>query len=320
MSKYKNKKPSLIDFTRKYANNEPACEEFFFKAKYPTGYYCEKCGCIHYRKLSTRRHIYVCAECGHQSCLFAGTIFQDCKLDLYKLLLGIFIFFTANKGVSAMEMRSQLDVNYKTALLLCRKCRVIMAECNSTTILNTMFYEADVAYIGSKSKEPGHQGCGTQQQPFFIALSTLQDNKYPQSIKLKVIPKDDSFTTKEFLSKVLILSKDKVLNTDGKSTFNIMKDRIHVINERIDYSECNHRLYWLNIIVGNIKNTIAGIYHGVRKIDLPLFFAEQEYRFNHRNIGNEVMLKVQEYISLSHTITRKQISCALDTAFPMFSN
>ena len=125
----------------------------------------------------TRRHIKVCAECGHPSCLFAGTIFQDCKLDLYKLLLGIFIFFTANKGVSAMEMRSQLDVNYKTALLLCRKCGVIMAECNSTTILNTMFYEADVAYIGSKSKEPGHQGYGTQQQPFFIALSTLQDNK-----------------------------------------------------------------------------------------------------------------------------------------------
>ena len=183
-----------------------------------------------------------------------------------------------------------------------------------------MFYEADVAYIGSKSKEPGHQGCGTQQQPFFIALSTLQDNKYPQSIKLKVIPKDDGFTTDEFLSKVLVLSKDKVLNTDGKSTFNIMKDRIHVINERIDYSECNHRLYWLNIIVGNIKNTIAGIYHGVRKIDLPLFFAEQEYRFNHRNIGNEVMLNVQEYLSLSHTITRKQISFALDTAFPIFSN
>jgi len=89
---------------------------------------------------------------------------------------------------------------------------------------------------------------------------------------------------------------------------------------RVIMAECNHLLYWLNIIVDNIKNTIAGIYHGVRKIDLPLFFAEQEYRFNHRNIGNEVMLKVQEYISLSHTITRKQISFALDTAFPMFSN
>ena len=174
-----------------------ACEEFFFKAKYPTGYYCEKCVCTHYRKLSTRRRIYICTECGHQLCMFARTLFQDCKLDLHKLLLGLFIFFTSNKGVSAMEMRSQLDVNYKTALLLCRKCRVLMTECNSEKILDNMFYEADVAYIGSKSKEPGHQGCGTEQQPFFIALSTDKNNNYPQFIKLRAVPKDDSETTND---------------------------------------------------------------------------------------------------------------------------
>ena len=82
MSKYKDKKPSMIEFTRKYANNDQACEDFFFHAKYPNGYYCEKCGCTHYKKISTRNHVYTCSKCGHQSCLFAGTIFQDCKLDL----------------------------------------------------------------------------------------------------------------------------------------------------------------------------------------------------------------------------------------------
>ena len=50
-----------------------------------------------------------------------------------------------------MEMRSQLDVNYKTALLLCRKCRVLMTECNSEKILDNMFYEANLAYIGSNA-------------------------------------------------------------------------------------------------------------------------------------------------------------------------
>lgn len=34
MSKYKDKKPSMIEFTRKYANNDQACEEFFFRSKY----------------------------------------------------------------------------------------------------------------------------------------------------------------------------------------------------------------------------------------------------------------------------------------------
>ena len=71
-----------------------------------------------------------------------------------------------------------------------------MTECNSEKILDNMFYEADVAYIGSRSKEPGQQGCGTEQQPFFIALSTDKNSNYPQFIKLRAVTKDDSETTK----------------------------------------------------------------------------------------------------------------------------
>lgn len=44
-----------------------------------------------------------------------------------------------------------------------------------------------------------------------------------------------------------------------------MKDRIKVVNEKVDYSKDNHRLYWLNTIVGDIKNNIIGIYHGAKK-------------------------------------------------------
>ena len=35
-------------------------------------------------------HVYTCSKCCHLSCLFEGTVFQDCKLDLHKLLLGFF--------------------------------------------------------------------------------------------------------------------------------------------------------------------------------------------------------------------------------------
>ena len=69
---------------------------------------------------TNKRIWWQCKECGHQQYLFANTIFQDNKLDLYKLLLGLFLFFNNSKGISAMDMKSHLDVNYKTALLLCR--------------------------------------------------------------------------------------------------------------------------------------------------------------------------------------------------------
>ena len=98
-----------------------------------------------------------------------------------------------------------------------------------------------------------------------------------------------------------------------------MKDKITVVNEKIDYSKDNHRLYWLNTIVGDIKNNIIGIYHGARKINLPLFFGEQEYRFNHRNTGKQMMDKVAKYISKSYPMTRKQITNALNAAFPIFA-
>ncbi len=98
-----------------------------------------------------------------------------------------------------------------------------------------------------------------------------------------------------------------------------MKDRITVVNEKIDYSKDNHRLYWLNTILGDIKNNIIGICPGVRKIDLPLFFRKQEYRFNHRNTGKQMMDKVAKYIFKSHPMTRRQIANALNAAFPIFA-
>ena len=73
----------------------------------------------------------------------------------------------------------------------------------------------------------------TVPQPFFIALSTGRHDNYPQFIKLRAVPKDESETTNAFLTQSLVLSKDRTLNTDGKTTFNIMKDRITVIEDVI---------------------------------------------------------------------------------------
>lgn len=80
-----------------------------------------------------------------------------------------------------------------------------------------------------------------------------------------------------------------MLNTDGEKGFYTLGTEIQVKNEKISYEEKNHRLLWLNIIIGNIKNNITWIYHGITKREMPLFLNEQEYRFNNRNMGKTVM-------------------------------
>lgn len=317
-TKLKPKKDSLIALTQKYANNKQACLQYFINMKYPTGFYCEKCGCTHYYYCK-RHNVLKCKECGHQHYLFANTIFQDNKLDLYKLILGLHLFFSSNKGISAIEMANQLDVNYKTALLLCRKCRILMASSNSDKILDSMFYEADTAYIGAKSKESNHQGCGTDQQPFLIVLSTKKENSIPLYVKLHVIPVDNSEYMSKVIQKSAVLSKDRTLNTDGKFSFDVLKPLVNLKSEKINYNEDNHRLHWLNIIVGNIQNNINGIYRGVSKRDLPLFLNEQQWRFNHRNIGNNVLEKVSKYILQSTPHPKRTIVTALNLAEPHFN-
>lgn len=229
----------------------------------------------------------------------------------------MYLFFTANKGVAAVEMASTLDVNYKIALRLCKKCRILIAQSNHQKILDSMFYESDDVYIGAKNQ--GKTGMATGQQPFLVILSTDKENKYPNYIKLSPIPVDNKSYIENFTTRKAQLSQERTLNTDSKTTYCLLNDKINVQSEKIIYTEKNHRLYWLNVIVGNIKNNITGIYHGVPKRSLPLFFNEQEWRFNHRNIGNNVMNRIEQYRPMSFHVTEKTLTYILDLSEPVFT-
>lgn len=315
----KPKKDSMIEFTRKYANNPEECLKFFIRMKFPNGFQCDKCGGTHYYCIN-RHHVLECKECGHQHYLFAGTIFQDNKLDLYKLLLGLYLFFTSNKGISAVEIANNLDVNYKTALLFCQKCRILMSYSNSEKILDSMFYEADTVYIGAKSKNSNCQGCATEKQPFLIILSTTKENSGPQYIKLHPIPVDNAEYMMKIIKKSAVLSLDRTLNTDGKTTFSPLSEMLILKSEKINYDEKGHRLKWLNIISGNIQNNILGIYRGVEKRSIPLFLNEQQWRINHRFSGKTIMDKVLKYIQISNPHPRKSIIATLNLAEPYFTS
>lgn len=102
---------STSDFIIQYYTNLDACRKFFYDIKWPTGYYCEKCGCTHYYFMKTK-NCYRCANCKHDERLLSNTIFQDNKLPLNVLLYGLFLIFTANNGISSVELSKELKVNY----------------------------------------------------------------------------------------------------------------------------------------------------------------------------------------------------------------
>lgn len=54
---------------------------------------------------------------------------------------------------------------------------------------------------------------------------------------------------------------ERKLNTDGKTTYSILKTRLQVINETIDYDKEDHHLYFLNKIISNLNQYLLHVYH-----------------------------------------------------------
>ncbi len=75
--------------------------------------------------------------------------------------------------------------------------------------------------------------------------------------------------------KMAYLSKEAVLNSDGTNIFNLLQQDNKIKNDKVNCTKNDHRLKYIHFIIGNIKNNIGGIYHGIDKSVLPLYLWEQ---------------------------------------------
>ena len=112
--------------------------------------FCPKCGCTAVYTYAARR-IWKCKACTHQFSVTSGTIFASRKLAIREYLAAIAIFVNAVKGISALQLGRDLDVQYKTAFVLAHKLREALAASQSgVTLAGTV--EIDGAYFGGHAK------------------------------------------------------------------------------------------------------------------------------------------------------------------------
>lgn len=77
------------------------------------------------------RKQFKCKECASFFSVTSGTIFHGHKLPLQTILMAICIFVNAAKGISALQLSRDLDVQYKTAWVLLHKIRESLMDYDS---------------------------------------------------------------------------------------------------------------------------------------------------------------------------------------------
>jgi transposase-like protein len=117
--------------------------------------FCPRCECQIVYTMGTRR-LWKCKDCHHQFSVTSGTIFSSRKLPIRDYLAAIAIFVNAVKGVSALQLGRDLDVQYKTAFVMAHKIREAISASQTQGTLSGEV-EIDGAYVGGHTR-PANEG------------------------------------------------------------------------------------------------------------------------------------------------------------------
>jgi transposase-like protein len=112
--------------------------------------FCPKCGSLDLYNLP-RRKMWRCKGCPCQFSVTSGTIFASRKLSVRDILAAIAIFTNGAKGISALQLSRDLDVQYKTAFVMAHKLReALQATDNDKQVSGDV--EIDGMYVGGYVK------------------------------------------------------------------------------------------------------------------------------------------------------------------------
>jgi transposase-like protein len=276
---------SFAQFIERFGS-EQQCEDALAAARWPTGWRCAHCdgSRFFHTHSNTGRKLWECFLCGYQSSSLVGTVFEHTKLPLRSWFLAMFLMTQSKNAVSALELKRQLGVNYKTAWLVKHKLLTVMQLRDEPYKLDGRV-EIDDAYLGGERAGSCNGGRGALNKSAFVAAVQTSPDGKPLFARLKLI---SGFTIEAFKdwARENLQSTAHVVS-DGTACFRYCSE-MGATHERYvtgsGRSAAQHPSFrWVNTMLGNLKTSISGTYHSINHSKYGnRYLAEFCYRFNRR--------------------------------------
>ncbi len=273
---------SLLEFQRQYGT-EDQCRQALEQARWPQGFRCPHCQHDACYRIQGRNHpLYQCVACRKQTSLTAGTLMQKTLLPLTIWFLALYLICEAKTGLSALALKRQLGVNYRTAWLLHHKVMQAMQERDAAYTLNGIV-QVDDAYLGGE-RTGGKAGRGSENKVPFVAAVSLDENSRPLYAKLTPVI---GFTQKAITAWAQDnLSAGTTVISDGLGAFTGVTEAGCLHQPHITGGKKPKDLpmfHWVNTILGNVKTSLSGAYHAFAFGKYAeRYLAAIAYRFNRR--------------------------------------
>lgn len=276
---------SLPQFQARYGS-EPQCEQALVAARWPHGWQCAHCGCKRFflTRNGLARQLWECFVCGYQSSSIVGTVMQHTHLPLRLWFLAMYLLTQHKSGLSALALKRQLGVSYKTAWLLKHKLMQAMSQRDARYRLSGRV-EIDDAYLGGERAGRIYGGRKPANKTAFVAAVQTHDDGRPLYVRLTPVADFTNQDMAQWAARHLAPGCHVV--SDGTRAFAQVR-QVGATHERHvtgggRQGAQTPQLHWVNTLLGNLKTRLAGTYHSFDHAKYGArYLAEFCYRFNRR--------------------------------------
>jgi len=268
---------SLTEFEARFSSEE-ACREYLFRLRWPDGFCCPRCGCR--KSWPLREALLQCADCGLQTSVTAGTIFQDTRTPLPLWFRAMWWITTQKNGASALGLQRVLGLRrYETAWTWLHKLRRAMVRPGRDLLAGRV--EVDESYLGGLEEGLRGRHLGTKA---LIVVAAQEDGAGIGRIRMRRIMDASAESLLPFVEQSI--EPGSVVHTDGWLGYAPLETKgyLHQVTFLRGRKESPSELLpRVHRVLSLLKRWLMGTHLGaVSHKHLDYYLDEFTFRFNRR--------------------------------------
>ncbi len=287
---------NIIQIFNKFPTQE-SCIAHLEKVRWGDEPKCSYCKSAKTTPNEGRHH---CYNCHTSFSVTVGTIFHHTHMPLQKWFLAISLMLNAKKGISALQLSRDLEVNKNTAWRISMKIRESMTQYEQRDLLHGIV-EMDETYVGGKPRKGSNKdsegnliskrGRGTKKIPVIGAVER------GGNVKAKAVKKDKlkGKNLRSFVKQNVDTINAQLMTDEYKGYIGMGRILPHsVIKHAYQYVDGNIHTNTIESFWALLKRGMFGQFHSVSPKHLQKYVDEFCYRYNNRNNENafdETILK-----------------------------
>ncbi|MDO8365185.1 MAG: IS1595 family transposase [Saprospiraceae bacterium] len=262
---------TLAQLTEHFSDKQ-TCIDYLTNLRWAGNVTCTFCGNEKVYELKGATKRFKCAKCRKQFSAIKGTIFENSPISLQTWFIAVYILTAHKKGISSVQLATDLGVTQKTAWFMAHRIRFALKTKSFETQLDGVI-QADETFMGGKNKNrhadkkvPQSQGLSVNDKTPFWGMV---DND--GEVRTQVIPNTQAKTIKPIIQKMV--KEGSILVTDEWQAYcQLRKNYLHIV---INHKEGKYVAngFTTNRIEGFwsiLKRGVYGIYHQVSAAPAPL--------------------------------------------------